>query len=712
MLKRTFAAVMTFVALLYFTIAGEAATSNNWLIYWYVCGTDLETNGHGATNKIAEMEHVKLPANMKILICAGGTTQWHHPTIQAGGEGYYLYSSNRLEKVADFNEKVSMGDPATLANFLKFGEDNIRFGKENSEANRRIIIFTNHGGLGGVCYDENFVEPIIINGQPLKNNEGKNIMVQSHLNYDELNNALTAVYGNSPETTPFELVEFDACLSSSYELANSISNFSHYMLGAEPSIYAPPFKEWIGALAKNTSMDGVQIGKIICDSAMKDLPDNEQITNIFSVIDLTKMPQLRNAYEEYFDEALNRSDEKGFLGAFARAAESRNADKYSNLYTDLGLLAKNTKSIMPKTSADLLTAIDKAVVYNKRGKYLNSKGISTYYPYISSENIPLKEDEADKNINHTNSEFIKNILSQNSNYKSQKELYRKLLNMQDMSALTGDNSVVLKKDSNNHLVANLNLEQLGNISSVYSVLMPVKEGTTSGYSVDIGGSILASVDDLKIDFQKGIITEKFSPKEPLFDGHKIVMMPLVGSRGYTFYKVPIIYNGWRRDLIVSYDTSKNTYSIIGFGSMVENGVVRTINSNIQHGAIITPLHLIVSNNDSEEQLGIASIERIKDKNGKEQIITHYASSLFSKDINPDTGEPVCLKWVKGDPIVYTRNATITNTPITKGMYLYFFKFASPSGYGEMSMPGIIVVDHGKIHRFSTQEMAQIAADEQ
>lgn len=98
MLKRTFAAVLTFVAMFCFTVAGETAQSNNILIYWYICGSNLETDLHYATKDIAEMQHVKLPPNIKVLICAGGTNQWHHPTLKSGGDGIYLYSSNRLEK--------------------------------------------------------------------------------------------------------------------------------------------------------------------------------------------------------------------------------------------------------------------------------------------------------------------------------------------------------------------------------------------------------------------------------------------------------------------------------------------------------------------------------------------------------------------------------------------------------------------------------------
>ncbi len=648
MLKRTLTALMTLAAMFCFTIAGEASQNNNWLIYWYICGSNLEWNLNLATKDIAEMQHVKLPPNMKVLIYASGVpstedgqTQWHHPTIKAGGDGIYLYSSNRLEKVADFNENMS--DPATLVEFLKFGE-------ENFKADHRMMYFWNHGSLGGVCYDDRF------------DKDG--------LTYNELSQAFASVYGTSPESKPFELMFFNACLTGSYELANSVSNFSHYMLGAEPSIYDTPTRDWVAALAKNPSMTGAQIGKVICDSAMKNFSDNMRTTHIFSVIDLDKMPQLRTAYEAYFDEALNRSDEKGFLGSFSRAIQARNVDKYSNCYLDLGLLAKNTKSIMPKTSSDLLTAIDNAVVYKKRGEYLKSLGISTYHPYTSTDG------------------------DLSTNYRPQIELYNKLGSMNDMSAFTGNNSVFIEKDSNNHLVATLTPEQLANVSSVYSFLIPVKENFTAELGgFEIGGAILSSADNFKVDWKKGTVTEDYRPVEPMFDGNRFIPQLNIRSHKNTLYKVPIIYQPprdtsyYRRDLIVSYNTSKNTYSIIGFGSDLENGSVRDFDENtgkVEPGSIITSLQLILSDNDAD------AVKPVKDSDWFNMSDKRY-----------------CWKWVKGNPFVYTKDSTITNSPITKGHYLYFLVFVSPSGQEVVSMFSAISVDKGKITRYGTSDLMAI-----
>lgn len=478
MFKRMIAVMTILAAVLCLGVKADAADTRHtkddtWLVYWYLCGADLESNSHSATLQIAEMQQVKLPPNIKFLICAGGTTQWYHPTLSEGGDGVYLYSGNRLEKQADWNEeagKTNMGDPETLKGFLEYGE-------ENFTADHKIIIFSDHGGLNGICYDENF--------------EGDGYFPNDGLTYDELKSTLIDVYGDSPEDKPLELVVFDACITGSYELANTVSDFSHYMLGSEPSVWGWPFKVWIAALARDPSMNGGQIGELICNSAIKNYTSDMRLTHTFSVIDLTKMPELREAYEKYFDEALNRSnEEEGFSGAFARAAEARTADKYSNYYTDLGLLAKNTKSIMPDTSKKLLKAIDKAVVYKKSGAYLKSKGISTYYPYISTENTPREA------VNSAKEGFEIEVFNHDSNYKAQKEFYQKLFDLKD---LPESEDLQLEENSTGHFVATLTPEQLKNISVARCVLVPVKIYETSDYDLDLGGAVLYSADDLKID---------------------------------------------------------------------------------------------------------------------------------------------------------------------------------------------------------------------
>ena len=673
MFKRTFAAIILLVATLMVSVSADAADARNkddtWLVYLYVCGADnLEGNSYLATKDIAEMQQVKLPPNVKVLVAAGSTKKWHHPTIAAQGHGIYLYSANRFEKLVDWNTNLdepdtNMSDPNTLASFLKFGE-------ENFPADHKVIIFWDHGGVSGICYDDSF--------------KGDGLM------YDELKSAFATVYGDSPEKLPFELIGFKACVTGSYELANSIANFSHYMLGSEPSVWDWNFSDWIAALAKDPSMDGAQIGKIICDSALKSYDPIAKRTHTFSLIDLTKMPELRAAYEAYFDEAVTRANnETGFKGAFARAAENRNVDKYSNWYVDLGLLVKNTKSIMPDTSKNLLKAIDNAVVYNKRGSYLKSKGISTYYPYVSPEETPQTPGESGAN-------YLGFISKQNSNYYGQKELYGELLGL-DVSNLQS-NPLPIERNSKGHLVAKLTPEQLENVSSIQCVLLPVN---ASG-NFELGGALLSSADDLKIDWTTGTVTENFRGVEPMFDGHRIVMYPTVSGRGHTFYNVPIIYDGSEKNLIVRYDTSNQKYEIIGFGSTIENGMVRGLYKDEYQpkpGHIINPIYWSVEDNDSTENVILR----------KDPETEKIRPDMWTYT-DPQGGK-LFIKAKIGAPLIFTRDSSITNKKINKGNYFYMFMFNAPNGDQASSYPGVIIVRNGKTSRFTTEEFAQMLSAE-
>ena len=664
MFKRTIAILMIFAAVLCFTVKVDAVSKNDtWLIYWYICGADnLEGEAHLSTLNIAELQEVNMPPNVRVLLLAGGTHVWNHPTIKEQGDGIYLYSANGLEKVADL--EADMGNPDTLAQFLKYGE-------ENFPADRRILIFQDHGGQSGLCYDDKFA-------QEVKGDDGQTYQVYSFLTYDALKETFGAVYGESPAEKPFELIGFNACMTGSYELANSIADFSRYMMGSEPSSNPIGYDivDMFDALATNPAVDGAQLGKVLCDGSLKRLAEFDKQynydlapVNAFSVINLDKMPELRTAYENYFDEAVRCADkDNGFSAAFARAAESRNADRYSNTYTDLGLLAQNTQAIMPAASQKLLKAIQNSVVYNRRGDYLKGMGISTYYPYTSTDDATIS----------TDSYSFKNLfLEQNSNYSGQKELYKKMFSL-DVSEIP-KGSIPLEHDKDGHFVAKLTPEQLKNFSSVECILLPVEKKADTN-SIDLGGAVLMSTDDLTVDWDKGIVTEKFRAVEPVFEGNNIWMFPTVSGRGHTFYHVPILYNDNQTKLIVRYEIASKKYTIIGFGSMIENGMVRQKIGVPEIADIITPLYLVSKPKDEVED--------------PSEIVSEYT----------DDGKAMTFVIVKGEPFVLTGNSTITTRKITDGNYIYAFNFNAPNGNDITSDFGFIKIEGGKVMRFTAEEL--------
>ncbi|MBQ6296562.1 MAG: hypothetical protein IJK81_02585 [Selenomonadaceae bacterium] len=104
MFKRTILAAIILVATLCFMVKSDAAKNDNWLVYWYVCGTDIETTriafGNGtnlmsndskalilaepdrepgdATRSIKEVEKATLSPNVRIFMQAVGTYIWGH----------------------------------------------------------------------------------------------------------------------------------------------------------------------------------------------------------------------------------------------------------------------------------------------------------------------------------------------------------------------------------------------------------------------------------------------------------------------------------------------------------------------------------------------------------------------------------------------------------------------------------------------------------
>lgn len=54
----------------------SSGSGDSWVIYWYLCGSDLESNAAAATTDLQEMLQVTLPENVKVVIQTGGAKKW------------------------------------------------------------------------------------------------------------------------------------------------------------------------------------------------------------------------------------------------------------------------------------------------------------------------------------------------------------------------------------------------------------------------------------------------------------------------------------------------------------------------------------------------------------------------------------------------------------------------------------------------------------
>ena len=345
----------------------SAMAEETWAIYWYLCGSDLESKGGAASEDLAELLRTRLPDNVTVIIQTGGSQQWHSNGISARHIGRYTYRKGQLKQVGKLPQ-ANMGDEKTLAAFLAFC-------KENYAADHQVLVFWDHGGgsIGGIANDENF------------NNDS--------LSLKEIRQALGKAHTASEGKPPFEIIGFDTCLMATLDTANAVRGFARYMVASqelEPG-NGWYYTGWVGALAANPSMSGAELGKIICDTYMEgcEAAGTEGDATL-SLIDLSKLPSVNTAYNALGLEAVSVAvEDPGFyatLGRQAKAAENymnSRSEGFTNM-VDIGSLVRNMKRQLPEFTQHLLDMLDEAVIYKVSGPYRNPSGLSCYYPFDGS----------------------------------------------------------------------------------------------------------------------------------------------------------------------------------------------------------------------------------------------------------------------------------------------------------------------------------------
>ena len=626
------------------TFEDEFNSGDTWLIQWYLCGTDLETGSGAASADIQELLNVKLPENVKVLIQTGGTNQWQNNVVSSSAVERFIYSSNGLERVATLGDD-DMGNVNTLADF-------IRFGKENYEADHRIFVFWDHGGgsVAGVCWDER---------------------TGNNLSLNDLRTAFTSVYEPSAENPPFEIIGFDACLMATYDTVNTLDGLARFVTASEevePGI-GWNYTGWVGSLAQNPAMGGAKLGKSICDSYIEDCGRyGLEDTATLSVIDLAKLPYLKNAYESFGMEALRAAykNPKRFFSQFGRGAvqaENYGGNTRKTGYTnmvDLVDLAKNNKDLVPNSSEKLIGAVDDAVIYKVSGEYRNrGGGLASFHSYngdesnlvgyIDVEGAPIPQKLLYYYLIYGKlPEDVVPLLDGDTlvtpaptTPPSQRQEIFQVSQLEDLP-------VKLDKDGNSFV--QLTDEQMDLLSSVHCQLA----------YVDLDEDLiiyLGSDADIEADWQKGVFTDNFRGVWPMLDGHPVFVEITEENDGYNLYSIPIKLNGVECNLQVAYVYNEKKYFIIG--------ARRGLESN-----------------------GMSSRELIQLKAGDEITTLHYGTTISGDDEN--------LTEVEVDTFTIGENPQIKDEELGDGTYSYCFEFVSPTEESALSALVMFTIENGEI----------------
>lgn len=619
--------------------------NDSWVVYWYICGTDLESQYGSATEDIAELLEVNLPSNVKVVFQTGGSTEWQNEVMGNNVVGRYLYDSNGLQEL-ELAPDADMGDKNTLKDFLQFGKDNF-------PADHRVFVFWDHGGgsAAGVCLDER---------------------TGNILSLNDIHEAFSGVYGVSQDNPPFEMIGFDACLMATYDTANMLHGLARYMTASEEIEPGNGwnYEGWVGALANNPAMGGDRLGQVVCDTYMEGCEEyGTEDAATLSVVDISKVPDLKTAYEAFGAEALGQAkgNPQGFFSDFGRDAQmaenyggNTREQGYSNM-VDIGDLAYKSQHLMPKTASNLLYSVNNAVVYKVQGAYRQKGGgLSGYYPYdgdvdtfsryVDQHAAPLAHkclyyyllsgewpQEADKVLAGNSQGTI-------SAPVPQIQPSQRFCNVSQLEDTPVD------MDSEGNAFVSLTEEQMDLLSSVHCQLV----------YIDMAGDImiaLGSDSNIIADWDKGIFKDNFFGKWPMLDGHPVYVEITTEEDGYNLYSIPIKLNGEQCNLQVAYTYADDKYRIIGaWKGIDENGMGDRHYVKLKAGDTITTIHYVMK------------------------------ISSASNDFTP----------VDVDTFTIGSNPVFADDETGDGLYGYFFEFVSPTGDSAFSQMVQFDIKNGDI----------------
>lgn len=622
--------------------------NDSWLIYWYICGTDLESKWEQATNDINEALKVKLPPNVKILIQTGTTSKWHHEIVDI--DARYLYDNTGLKKIS--NHTAKMYDSQTLKNFLVYGD-------KKYKPDHRILIFWDHGGVGGICQDKEDTK--------------------ESMSFNAIRIALEEIYGKSPVKTPFEIIGFDTCSMASYESAKTIEGFAKYMVASEApeNGFGWYYTDWLNLLAEHPESNGAVLGEKICSSSLEDCKrHNDSNESTFSVVDISKLDRLYVAHQKFFTEALNRSKDSGqFSTRFDRMAKNVPMKQYNNAYIDLKVLAEGSKNFMPDAADDLITAVSDVVVGkpSNGALYRESGGISTYYPYDSeshsyykAQDVALQEQKDFYDILlRMNAEKTGNDSDNSDNSNAPRNKRSTVKNNFPL------NDVPVYIDENKHIYTQLTPEQLEMVSSVRCIVMPSIEFANSEMGVKDNAVVLLGNDvDFKGNWQEGIFHDNFRNVWASIDGHLIFMSVTFSNSEYNVYEVPIKLNGEIRTLEISYSYSDKKYSLLGAREKMKRGISSRDKKYIKKGDEITPLFIVYASSESLDADDNQTI--IEDESG-------------------------ITKITEGVPFIVGEDPIVEDKTLGNGKYGYCFQFFGPGEtFLGISQRALFTIENGEI----------------
>lgn len=327
----------------------------------YMTGSDLESGSGAATSDIIEMMHSGLNTDeVNVLLFTGGSANWKSGFPQ-DRTGLYVIDKNSLPTEIELFDLMNMGDPQTLAFFL-------RLGRERYPAEQYMLILWDHGAgpLQGVCVDRLFNDDC--------------------LTLQEIDFALRE--SRIAEEKKLSLIGFDACLMSSLEAASVCEPYADYMVASQE---LEPGRGWNYAFLKGLESDSsaAETGRRIVDTYFDGASEEIQrgIPVTLTCMDLSKIAELKKSVDSLFADLsiqLQESNYAHFAKTRESSASSARATGREYDLVDLKDLLLHLDADESSDVSQVLKAFDASIVAS-RSSVDHYHGLSVYFPYHNKD---------------------------------------------------------------------------------------------------------------------------------------------------------------------------------------------------------------------------------------------------------------------------------------------------------------------------------------
>ena len=326
----------------------------------YLCGTDLESRSGMGTSDLQEMLGAKFGDELNLLVYTGGCKGWKNNLVSSSTNQIWQVRDGKMVCLQDNLGSKSMTEPDVLSGYIKWCV-------ENYPASRYGLILWDHGGgsVSGYGYDEKFAS-------------------SGSMSLAGLDKAL------KDAGVKFDFIGFDACLMATAETALTMAQYADYLIASEETEPGVGwyYTDWLTALGENPSLPTVELGKQIVDSFVDACAEQcrGQLTTL-SVVDLaeleTVLPQALADFSQSTVKLLREKEYQTVSNARSGAREFAQSSRIDQV--DLVHLAKNLGTKEGDALADALLG---SVKYNRTSSNMtNAYGLSIYFPYRKSSNV-------------------------------------------------------------------------------------------------------------------------------------------------------------------------------------------------------------------------------------------------------------------------------------------------------------------------------------